>query len=104
MTRIIAAVAACLCVVVLAWAAPVQAQDCPTMADFLTTLAEDYGEVPVASGTAGAQIPSPVMVFANVTTGSWTMVAMSRGCAVPLMAGTGWTMATPEPVEPGEDT
>jgi hypothetical protein len=97
--RVLATLAACVL-----FAAPAAAQQCPSMADFLTLLAEDYGEVPVASGTAGAQAPMPVMIFANTATGTWTFVAVIGGCARAMASGERWTMSVPEPTVPGEDT
>ena len=70
---------------------------------FLSLLAKDYGESPVASGKAGTNTPIPMMVFANPATGTWTIVAVVNGCAQPLASGHEWTSTTPEPIIPGED-
>lgn len=104
--RVLAALAVMACligIVVLSWAAPVQAQECPSMADFLALLAKDYGESPVASGSAGSQAPMPMMMFANMETGTWTMVAVVGGCARAMASGDHWTMAMPTSLQPGED-
>lgn len=86
------------------FASPAFAQQCPSMADFMAHLAEDYGETPFAGATVG-QAKAPMIIFLNQQSGTWTIVIGQGGCAKPVAGGEGWIMApAAEPVVPGEDT
>lgn len=74
------------------WAALAQGLRCMPEPEMAAALVDDYGERIVASATAsGGQ---PVLVFANIKSGTWTMIVLIDGSACVLGAGDGWMQGT----------
>ncbi|MDN5785732.1 hypothetical protein [Pseudorhodobacter sp.] len=62
------------------------------------SLTERYGEELVGAGMTGSDVAT--LIYSNVTTGSWTLVAITADRACVLMAGEHWSMAPGAP--PGD--
>lgn len=113
MTRILAALAACLCIVILAWAAPVQAQ-VPCLIgppDMLEKILAQSGEEPLIEMQfgGGADKPSAPGLLAVSPDGTFTLFMLDPSGAICILAaGTHTQPATgdgfPKPIVPGRDS
>lgn len=65
-----------------------QGARCMPDSQLVAVLADDYDEVVVGAGTAGPD--RRVLLFANVRSGTWTMVVLVDGSACVIAAGEGW--------------
>lgn len=66
-----------------------QGMRCMPEPELAAVLIDDYGEKIVASAIAGSG--QPVLVFANVRSGTWTMLVLIDGSACVVATGAGWT-------------
>lgn len=85
--------------VLLATAAPAEAQECAPRADMIRTLAERFGEQPVAIGMVGEDRVMELFVGPD---GSWSLTATAFADAAPVScfvgAGQNWTMTNLPPL------
>tara|TARA_R110002110_G_scaffold37601_2_gene124019 strand:- start:1162 stop:1446 length:285 start_codon:yes stop_codon:yes gene_type:complete len=66
-----------------------QALICAPPAKWKTDLKAKYGEVPVIAGMGGAR---PFLIFANLETGTWSMLGFKPGVACLVGAGTSFEL------------